>query len=101
MSSVSLILVHPEEQCEVPAAEAITKCTLFQKNPSLADSPYSLRSQVSLPIFRQFVSVIEGNAVEITAANIAGLSRLCREFGFDEIFGIPSSAISEPREVGS
>jgi hypothetical protein len=31
------------------------------------------------------VSALEGNAVEITSANISGLTQLCEEFGFEEL----------------
>jgi uncharacterized coiled-coil protein SlyX len=31
------------------------------------------------------VSALEGNAIEITSANISGLTQLCEEFGFEEL----------------
>jgi hypothetical protein len=31
------------------------------------------------------VSALEGNAIEITSANISGLTLLCEEFGFEEL----------------
>jgi hypothetical protein len=91
MSSHSLLLIHPEGKCAIPAVEAITKCRLFQKNPRLANSPYSLRSQVPLPIFRQFVSALSGHTPKITSENVADLSKLSEEFGFE----ILSTHISE------
>jgi hypothetical protein len=78
-----LSLVHPEQTLTVPLPQATTKCTVFQKNPTLLEAPYSLRSKVPLTLFRQFVSALEGNAIEITSANFSGLSRLCEEFGFE------------------
>jgi hypothetical protein len=33
------------------------------------------------------VSALEGNAIEITSANISGLTQLCEEFGFEELRG--------------
>jgi hypothetical protein len=81
----SVALVHPEGTLTVPALHAMTKCTLFQKNAALADAPYRLSSSVPLTVFRQFVSAIEGNSIEITSANFSGLFELCEEFGFEEL----------------
>jgi hypothetical protein len=39
-------------------------------------------SGVSSEIFRTFLSAVKGESIEVTAANFAGLSALCREFGF-------------------
>jgi hypothetical protein len=52
------------------------KCTLFQQKPALLIAPYKLRSTVPLTLFRQFVSAVEGNAIEITSANFSGLTQL-------------------------
>jgi hypothetical protein len=82
---VSITLVHPEATLTVPALDAIKKCSLFQSNPALAAAPYNLRSSVPLSLFRQFVSALEGNAIEITSANFSGLSQLSDEFGFSEL----------------
>jgi hypothetical protein len=78
-------LVHPEETLTVPALQAKNKCTLFQQNEALLASPYKLRSSVSLTLFRQFVSALEGNAIEIASADFSGLTQLCEEFGFEEL----------------
>jgi FtsZ-binding cell division protein ZapB len=83
MSSVTLL--HPEETFKIPALRAITKCSLFQNNPSLLVSPYQVQSSVSLSIFREFLSALDGNAIKITDTNLTELHRLCREFGFTEI----------------
>jgi hypothetical protein len=77
-------LVHPEETLKVPVLQAITKCSLFQKNQTLSAAPYRIKSPVTLPHFREFVSALEGNAVEITDTNFTGLQRLCEEFGFSD-----------------
>jgi hypothetical protein len=69
-------LVHPEGTVTVPGLHAMTKCTLFQQNIPLMASPYTLRSTVPLTVFRQFVSALEGNAIEITSANFSGLTQL-------------------------
>jgi hypothetical protein len=63
----------------------MNKCTLFQQKPALLASPYKLRSTVPLTLFRQFVSALEGNEIEITSANISGLTQLCEEFGFEDL----------------
>jgi FtsZ-binding cell division protein ZapB len=80
----SVTLVHPEETLTVPAVQAIAKCSLFQKNLTLADAPYRVESSVTLPLFRAFVSALEGKEVKITDTNFTGLQRLCEEFGFSE-----------------
>jgi hypothetical protein len=80
----SVTLVHPEETLKVPVLQATNKCSLFQKNVTLAAAPYRVKSSVTLPDFREFVSALEGKAVEITDTNFRGLQRLCEEFGFSE-----------------
>jgi hypothetical protein len=80
----SVLLVHPEATLTVPALQAITKCNLFQKNPTLAAAPYRVQSPVTLSIFREFVTELEGNAVNITATNFTELQLLCEEFSFDD-----------------
>jgi hypothetical protein len=81
----SITLVHPEEQRQLPALQAINKCTLFQNNVALLASPYVIRSSVPLTVFRQFVSSLEGHSVEITASNFHFLSQLSNEFGFQTL----------------
>jgi hypothetical protein len=63
----------------------ISKCSLFENNPTLLVSPYRVRSPVSLSIFREFISVLEGNAINITDTNFTELHQLCEEFGFSEL----------------
>jgi hypothetical protein len=81
----SVTLVHPEETLTVSALQAITKCNLFQKNIMLTVAPYRVQSSVSLSIFREFISALKGNSVEITDTNSRELQLLCAEFGFDEL----------------
>jgi archaellum component FlaC len=78
-------LLHPEETFTIPVLQAINKCRLFQNNLSLAAAPYRVQSRVSLSIFRDFLSALEGNAIEITDTNFIGLKRLCEEFVFSEL----------------
>jgi hypothetical protein len=80
----SITFVHPEDSVTIPIGQAITKCSLFQNNPTLTTSPYRIQSPVSLSIFREFISALEGNSVNITATNFRGLKELCEEFGFFE-----------------
>jgi hypothetical protein len=78
-------LLHPEETFTIPTLQAMTKCSLFQNNPTLLVSPYRVESPVSLSIFREFLSALEGNAINVTDTNFTELQRLCEEFGFSEI----------------
>jgi hypothetical protein len=104
MSSVTF--VHSEETLTVPVFQAITNCSLFRKNVTLASTPYKVEFPVSLSIFREFVSALEGNVVEITDTNLTGLQRLCEEFGFSEFAAklskfSPPSEDSQGRQLGS
>jgi hypothetical protein len=78
----SVTLMHDNEGYRVPSDQAMAVCTLFQNDPALATAPYPVRSSVPPSSFRQFVSAIQGDAVEITAENACDLSLLCQEFGF-------------------
>jgi hypothetical protein len=58
------------------------KCNPFTDSPLLAGAPCSVRAPVSIDDFSQFVSMLEDKDVEVTNANIDGLSLLCDEFRF-------------------
>jgi hypothetical protein len=45
-----------------------------------------VHSAVSGEIFRLFLSAVEGKVIEITNTNIDGLSSICDEFGFANLF---------------
>jgi hypothetical protein len=64
---------------------AIVKYSLFGNNPSLTTSPYQVHSSVSLSIFLEFLSALEGNAINITDTIVTGLDPLCDEFVFTEL----------------
>jgi hypothetical protein len=81
----SVTLVHTEEKFTIPVLQAMTKCHLFQNNPTLLVSPYRVQSPVSLSIFREFLSALEGNAINITDTNFTEFHRLCKEFDFSEL----------------
>jgi hypothetical protein len=99
-------LVHPEDRVTIPIHQVINKCSLFQKNPTLTVSPYRVQSPVSLSIFREFVTALEGKTVNITTTNLIGLEQLCEEFGFSEFSPKLStfrrrSEASQERQIGS
>jgi hypothetical protein len=81
----SVTLLHPEETFIIPALQSMNKCSLFQNRPILLASPYRIESSVSLSTFREFLSALEGNAINITDTNVTELHRLCNEFGFTEL----------------
>jgi hypothetical protein len=60
----------------------------------LKASPCNVRSEISLRDFREFVSVIEGDALAIKNDNFKGLSQLCDEFGFRDL----AEQVSQVRE---
>jgi hypothetical protein len=78
----SVTFLHPEETFTIPILQVMTKCSSFQNNPTLLVSPYRVQSPVYLSIFREFLSALEGNAINITNTNFTELHRLCEEFGF-------------------
>jgi hypothetical protein len=78
-------LLHPEQTVKIPTLQVMTKCSLFQNNPTLLTSPYRIQSSVTLSIFREFLSALEGNAINITDTNFTELDRLCTEFDFIEL----------------
>jgi uncharacterized small protein (DUF1192 family) len=82
---VSVILIHPEETFTIPALQLMIKCSFFQNTPTLLVSPYRVQSSVSLSIFREFISTLKGNVINITDTNFTELDRLCEEFGFSEL----------------
>jgi hypothetical protein len=81
----TVTLVHPQEEREVSVRDLINKCSIFEFNVALATAPYRVRSAVSLADFQAFASEIAGVAIEITNANVTGLSLLCGEFDFKEL----------------
>jgi hypothetical protein len=89
-------LIHPQDCVEVSGRTLVRKSDLFADNLRLTDSPYTLKSQVSLADFREFVAALEGKTVTITNDNLCGLSRLCDEFRFQEFM----TQLSQFRESG-
>jgi ubiquitin len=83
---MSLTLLHPREQRTVSVHRLIDECTLFKNNLGLLGAPYAIKSRASIEVFREFVSALNGEAIEITNVNFSGLSLLCTEFGFGSLF---------------
>jgi hypothetical protein len=82
---MSLELVHPEERASVNAINLINKCSLFKANLALLGAPYEIKSTTPIQAFRDLVSAINDDPVEITAANFDGLSLLSAELGFEAL----------------
>jgi hypothetical protein len=59
------------------------RCELFATSPALLDSPYHVKSQVGLDVFRLFLEAIKGTSATITNQSFAELSELCSEFVFN------------------
>jgi hypothetical protein len=78
-------LVHPQDNHYVTVVHLISKCDLFKNNPGLTITPYQVQSEVSLEDFQDFVSALEGKAININDRNFSGLSQLSDEFGFQAL----------------
>jgi len=62
------------------------KLQFFLHNPALlSESEYFVRSIVDPAIFTDFVKSVQGEPINITAANFGDLSALCLEFGFEAL----------------
>jgi hypothetical protein len=83
--TLTLTLIHPEQTFTIQALQVINKCSSFQNNPALLASPYRIQSSISLSIFREFVSTLEGKSITITNTNLIGLEQLYEEFGFSDL----------------
>ena len=77
--------LYLEETFPIPVLQAMNKCNFFQNNPGLLGSPYQVQFPVSLSIFHEFISALEGNAIKITNTILTELDRLCDAFGFSEL----------------
>jgi hypothetical protein len=75
-------LIHPQQRVDVSGRTLVQQSDLFADDLTLTNSPYTLKSQVSLTVFRDFVAALEGQTVTITNDNFSGLSQLCDEFRF-------------------
>jgi hypothetical protein len=78
-------LVHPEEALSVSTELLVAKCHLFADHLLMSGAVYTLKSQVRLADFREFVSALKGTQLSITDENFRGLSKLSTEFGFHDL----------------
>jgi hypothetical protein len=84
----SITLLHSEETFTIPILQAITKCNLFQKDPTLLGSPYRIQSPVSLSIFLEFFSRhLKG--IPFTHTNLTELHQLLWRVWFLWTFRVP------------
>jgi hypothetical protein len=89
-------LIHPQQRIEVSGRTLVQKSDLFAEDLTLGASPYTLKTQVSLADFQEFVAALEGKTVTIKNDNFRGLSQLCQEFGFQDL----ATQLSQFRESG-
>jgi hypothetical protein len=61
----------------------VATCDLFDRQTSLADSPYPVKSRVSTASLELFLLALDKQPIEISSSNHDDLVALCREFGFD------------------
>jgi hypothetical protein len=80
-----VILIHQNERREVDGLQLINKSTLFRNRLSLLAAPYTIHSAVTQDVFKQFIDSLEDKSFQITNTNFAGLSRLCDEFGNEDL----------------
>jgi hypothetical protein len=70
---------------------------ISKQSRCLTVSSYRVRSPVSLYIFREFISELERNSVQITDTHSTELPRLREEFGFSELAANLSESPSSMR----
>jgi hypothetical protein len=68
----------------VAVLQPMTKCSLFEKIPSLLVSPHHILSPVSLSICHEFIFALERNVIKNTDANFTEPQHLWKESGFSE-----------------
>jgi hypothetical protein len=78
-------LIHSQGSHRVSVVPLITKCDLFKNNPGLTISPSLVQSAVSLDEFREFSSALKDQPIDIKDRNLAVLSQLTEEFGFEAL----------------
>jgi hypothetical protein len=90
-------LIHPQQRVGVSHQLLVRKSDLFAGDLTLTNSPYTLKSRVSLADFQEFVAALEGKPVTIKNDNFRGLSQLCQEFRFEDL----ATQLSQFRESGN
>jgi hypothetical protein len=81
----SVTLFQTKATFTIPALQAMTKCSLFQKNPRLTVSPCGVQCPVFLSIFREFLFALEENAINMTDRHFSQLHRFNEQFDSSEI----------------
>jgi hypothetical protein len=94
MANVTLLLGNARRA--VAGVHLVTNCTLFRNNLALAASPYRVNSSVALKVFRLFLEAVECKEIQITKQNVADLSQLCTEFGFESLSRKISAFLDSP-----
>jgi hypothetical protein len=88
MIRMKLEFVRPLGALKVPVGTVMMKSNLFIDD-------LMLTGPVSVDDFHQFVSVVGNQDVEVTNANIGGLSLLCDEFRFEALSERLSASFKE------
>jgi TPR repeat protein len=64
----------------------LSKLNLFLLNPALlGEGDYQVQSDVSIPVFAEFIKAVEDKNYTVTEQNVDALSLLCEEFSFGEL----------------
>jgi hypothetical protein len=78
-----LLLVCGSKKLPIHKSVLSTKTQLFRSNPALLGFPeYRIRSRVSDRVFSDFIQLLSGLEIAVTADNCPGFSTLADEFGF-------------------
>jgi hypothetical protein len=75
-------IVCDNERFSVPLKALVKRCDLYDKTPSLANSPYHVRSHTTPAVVAQFLSAVEKADVYPTTDTVDELESLSLEFGF-------------------
>jgi hypothetical protein len=69
-------LVHAQATLHVPAPLVVRRRDPFPESTGLADISYHLKSHISVRVFRDVISALEGTTVKIKSNTFKGLSQL-------------------------
>ena len=65
--------------------QVLNNLSPFQQDPELLEDAYRVKSKTDSRVFREFLSALSGEDIELDDRNISALSDLCKEFGFDKL----------------
>jgi hypothetical protein len=100
-------LLCNSQSIPVSRISLVANCLSFFRNPLAAFLPYHVQPTCSPAHFLQFVSAIEGAAIDVSAANGPVLVRLSDEFGFDTLRELVTKSLPDvyfarsPKKFGS